>query len=88
MVSIAALVSGVKATDITGKARGEEFSRARVALLIAMRELGAKWEECGEALKRERGSAFRIHAEWSHKILVREMSGKILMEYRFQVCDE
>lgn len=66
--SLVSKATRIPSSKITSNARGEDFSHARVAVIIAMRELAAEvnhptagnWPSCSSTIGRDRGSSHRL----------------------------
>lgn len=89
IASITASVTGVKLRDLTGKPRDEKFSQARVAAMTAVREIStneagkitASWEQCGDAIERDKSSAYRLFRTWKDDPVVKKNAAAIVEAY-------
>lgn len=87
VVGIAAMVTGIRARDISGKPRGPKYSQARTAVIIAMQRIAeaddssATWAECGDAIARDRGSSYRMCDTWRDDPLVLRHAAAIVEKY-------
>jgi len=82
VVGLAAMVTGIRARDISGKPRGPKFSQARTAVIIAMQRIAeATWAECGDAIARDRGSSHRMYHTWRDDPAVLRHAAAIVEKY-------
>jgi hypothetical protein len=88
--SIASKLTRIPATKIAGPSRGEQFSHARVAIILAMRELAAEvshptagnWPNCSKIIGRDKGSSHRLFNTWRDNPTVIDIASKIVAEHR------
>lgn len=94
IASITSSVTGIKLRDLTGKPRDSRFSQARVAAMLAVREISkdeaekirASWEQCGEAIGRDKSSAFRLFKTWKDDPVVTKNATRIVEAFRSEAA--
>lgn len=87
VVSLATIITGIRAIDIKGKPKAPRFSQARVAVMIAMKDIAkladanAPWALCGEAIGRDKGSSHRMYNTWRDDPVVVKNAAAIVDAY-------